>query len=294
MRASAPEHRGVHPRVSLKILTSTKTIQAARPMAYRTATLVAALVAAPALAQSGAAEEKGPTTIDAERMEGVGEFDVTARGKAEIKQDELTIFGEVLRYNREYGRVEADQGARLQTGVDRFFGPRLRYNTFDDTGTFEQPGFLLQREEPARGSGESLEFLGKDRYRFKNAKYTTCEPGQEDWYLQAAELELDFETEKGKAKSPRLRFFDTTVLAAPFAEFPLDRSRKSGLLSPYYGHNTQRGLEVGIPYYWNIAPERDATFTPIYMTRRGEMLKSDFHYIDMGVGQLKYDVLPND
>ena len=263
-------------------------------MAYRIATLIVALGAAPAWAQSPAPEEKGPTTIDAERMEGVGEVEVTARGNAEIKQDELTIFGDVLRYNREFGRVEADQGARLQSGVDRFFGPRLRYGTLDDTGTFDEPHFLLQREDTMRGKADSLEFRGKDKYRFKNVQFTTCDPGQEDWRLEADELDLDYDTEQGRAKHPRLKFFDTTVLTAPFAVFPLEHSRKSGLLSPYYGHNTQRGLEVGIPYYWNIAPERDATFTPIYMTRRGAMLKNEFRYIDMGRGEFKYDIVPND
>jgi len=74
----------------------------ARATAHRIATLLVALVAAPAWAQSVTLDEKGPTTIDAERLEGVGDVDVTARGEAEIKQDELTIFGEVLRYNREF------------------------------------------------------------------------------------------------------------------------------------------------------------------------------------------------
>ncbi len=264
-------------------------------MAYRFATLVVALAAAAAaFAQSGPTEEKGPMTIDAQRIEGVGELEMSARGSAEIKQDELTIFGDVLKYNREFGRIEADGGARWQNGVDRFFGPRLRYNTFDDTGTFDQPTFLMQREETSRGSADSLEFLGKDRYRFKNARYTTCEPGQEDWRLEAGELDLDFETEQGRAKSPRLKFFDTTVLAAPFATFSLNHQRKSGVLAPYYGHSTQRGLEAGVPYYWNIAPEHDATITPIYMSRRGSMLKSEFRYIDLGVGELKYEYLPGD
>jgi LPS-assembly protein len=266
----------------------------ARAIAYRIATLIAALAAAPAWAQSATPEEKGPMTIDAQRLEGVGDVEMEARGSAEIKQDELTIFGDVLRYNREFGRIEADHGARLQSGVDRFFGPRLRYGTLDDTGTFDEPHFLLQREEPMRGSAEGLEFLGKDKYRFKKVQFTTCDPGQEDWRLEADELDLDYDTEQGRAKHPRLKFFDTTVLAAPFAVFPLEHSRKSGLLSPYYGHNTQRGLEVGIPYYWNIAPERDATFTPIYMTRRGAMLKNEFRYIDMGRGEFKYDIVPSD
>lgn len=265
-------------------------------MPLRLATLaVALLAAAPALAQSGASEEKGPTTIDAEQLEQIGDFEVTARGNAEIRQEELVIFGDVLRYNREFGRIEADGGARLQSGVDRFFGPRLRYSTIDDTGLFEQPSFLLQRVDPTRGNADQLEFLGKEAYRFKNARYTTCEPGHDDWRLEADELELDYESGEGRAKSPRLKFFDTTVLAAPFAFFPLEHRRKSGFLTPYYGSNSRRGLEVGIPYYWNIAPERDATITPIYMSRRGLLLKNEARYMERSyAGEARFEYMPQD
>src|SRR4051812_8817298 len=133
-------------------------------MPHRYAALLAlAVAAAPVLAQSGKApavvDEKEPTTIDADRIEGVGELDLTARGNAEIKQDDLTIFGDVLRYNREFGRIEGDNGVRLNIGLERFFGPQLRYNLFDDTGTFDQPTFILRGEDsPGRGTAESLEF----------------------------------------------------------------------------------------------------------------------------------------
>src|SRR4051812_6673095 len=177
---------------------------------------MAAVFAAPALAQIKPAppplpkDEKGPMTIDAERMDGVGEFEMTARGAAEIKQEEMTIFGEFLKYNRELGWVDAHDGVRLQLGVDRFFGPKLRYNTFDDTGVFDDVEYVLRRESTARGTADSVEFLGKDLYRMKKAVYTTCEPGRDDWRLEAEELDLDYETEEGRAKHPRLRFFDTT------------------------------------------------------------------------------------
>ncbi len=264
--------------------------------------LLAALVfaAAPALAQMQqtvpAAEGKGPMVIDAERMEGVGEVEMTARGNAEITQDDLRIFGEFLKFNRELGWVDAHDGVRLQLGVDRFFGPKLRYNMLDDTGVFEQPQYLLRRENTARGSAESLEFRGKDRYRMRKANYTTCEPGKEDWRIEAEELDLDYEIGEGRAKHPRLRFFDTTVLAAPFAFFPLDNTRKSGILSPYYAQSSTRGLELGLPYYWNIAPERDLTITPIYMTKRGLLLKNEARYIDRRnfTGELKVEYMPGD
>ena len=184
-------------------------------MSSRPATLALALVAAAnALAQSD------PVTIDAEKIEGVSDLEVSARGAAEIRQGDVSVFGEFLRYNREFGELEGEGGVRLQSGVDRFFGPRLQYNTLDDTGVFENPSFLLQRERPARGSAERIEFLGRDKYRLINATFTTCQPGQDDWFLEASELELDYDADEGRATHPRLRFFDVTLMSFPYAAFP--------------------------------------------------------------------------
>jgi LPS-assembly protein len=258
-------------------------------MPSRLATLALALAAANAAAQSD------PTTVDAQTIEGISDLEVTARGAAEIRRGELSVFGESLRYNREFGDLEGHGGVRLQSGVDRFFGPSLQYNTLDDTGVFESPGFLLPRERPARGTAERLEFLGRNRYRLFNARFTTCQPGQDDWFLEARELDLDYESEEAHAKHPRLRFFDHTLLAFPWAEFPLENRRKSGLLTPYYSQTSTRGLEFGIPYYWNIAPERDLTLTPVYMARRGFQLKNHLRYLGAPyAGELRYEYLPDD
>ncbi|HEV3010991.1 MAG TPA: LPS-assembly protein LptD [Burkholderiales bacterium] len=274
-------------------------------MALRLATLALALaVAAPAAAQTAkpdAAQAKPPdpdadrTVIEADIIEGVSDLEVSARGNAEIRRDDMTIFGETLRYNRELGRAEGDGGVRLQRGADRFFGPRLYYNTLDDTGVVESPTYLLERDRTARGSAERLDFLGPHRYRMTNATYTTCRPGQEDWRLEARELELDFEEEEGSASGPRLRFFDTTILASPWAVFPLGDRRRSGLLTPYYAQTSSRGFEFGIPYYWNIAPEHDATFTPVFMAKRGFQLKNQLRYLERPyAGELKFEYLPDD
>src|SRR3954470_16753796 len=99
------------------------------------ATLAVALaVAANAQAQSDA------TTIDAQRIEGVSDLEMSARGSAEIHQGEMTILGDFLAYNRQFGEREGRGGVRLQSGPARFFGPSVIYNPLDDTGTFESPG----------------------------------------------------------------------------------------------------------------------------------------------------------
>ncbi|MBM3366761.1 MAG: LPS-assembly protein LptD [Betaproteobacteria bacterium] len=255
------------------------------------ATLAGAQVPKPAAGPA----PKGPTLIDAEKIDGVSELEVTARGKVELRRDEVNVFSEFLRYNQEFGRIEAEGGVRLERGSDRFFGPRLRYDTLNDTGLFEQPTFIFNRDQTARGGGEKLEFLGKNRVRLNKGHYTSCAPGKEDWRIEAGELELDYDAERGRAKDMRLRFMDTTALALPFASFPLNNRRKSGFLTPHYSQSSRRGFELGVPYYWNIAPEYDLTLTPSHMSKRGEQLKSHLRYLNKDfIGEARLEYLPDD
>ena len=111
-------------------------------MALRFATFTLALaLSVPAAAQTA----KSPpavdpsadrTTIEADVIEGVSDLEVSARGNAEISREDMSIFGDHLRYNREFGYAEGDGGVRLQRGADRFFGPSVQYNVLDDTGVF--------------------------------------------------------------------------------------------------------------------------------------------------------------
>lgn len=256
----------------------------------------ASLAWAQAPAQPQPPEPKAPTTIEADSIEGISELEVTARGRVEFQREDLTVYSEFLRFNQEFGRIEADGGVRMLRGADRFFGPRLRYDTRDETGVFEGANFLLQGEYSImRGRSERLEFLGKDRFRMVEGTFTTCEPGKEDWRFEARELELDNDKQVGTVRGARFKFFDTTLLALPYGSFSLDHQRKSGFLAPSYSQNTRRGLEAAAPYYWNIAPEQDLTLIPSVMTKRGSQLKTEYRYIDRAyTGELRYEYMPRD
>ena len=255
--------------------------------------LAALLVATGATAQR--ADSRAVTTIDAERIDGVADLEVTARGNVELKRDGETVFSDFLRYNQEFGRIEADGGVRFEIDGDRFFGPRLRYDALEESGVFDQPTYVIQREQTARGKAERVDFLRRDLYRLTRSTYTTCAPGQDDWGVETGELELDYGIDEARVRDGKLKFFDTTVLALPFAKLPLDRQRKSGFLTPYYAQTSKRGFEMGVPYYWNIAPEQDATIMPVYMAKRGVQLKGDYRYLGSSyAGNLHLEVLPHD
>jgi LPS-assembly protein len=254
------------------------------------APLLFALCAA-AAAQQG--EE--PVTIDAQSIEGISGLEVTARGGVEFRQDATSVYADYLKYNREFGRLEAEGGVRLTQDGDRFTGQRLRYDTTDFTGVLEEPSFLMRRGQTARGSAERVEFLGKDRYRLSRGFFTTCEPGHDDWYFTASRLDLDYNEQTGTMYGARLHFYDVTILGTPYATFPLENRRKSGVLAPYLAQSTQRGTELGLPFYWNIAPEQDLTVTPVYMSERGEQVKGDYRYLGARYfGQLRAEYMPED
>ena len=265
----------------------------ARSPVLRVAGCVPLLFAFAAAAQPE--PSKDPATIDAQSIEGISGLEVTARGGVQFRQGDVSIYAEYLKYNREFGQLQADGGVRLEQGADRFFGPRLRYDTTTFTGTLEEPTFLMRRKRTARGGGERIDFLSRDRFRLSGAHFTTCEPGNDDWELRASEIELDFEENEGVARAARLNFLGVTILGSPYFSFPLEDRRKSGVLAPQLSQNTQRGLEIGVPFYWNIAPEQDATITPVYMSRRGEQLKTQYRYLSSGfAGQVRVEHMPED
>ncbi len=271
-----------------------RTLRRRAVVGPRIAALLAALLTA-TNAHAQRADSDAPTTIDAERIDGVADLEFTARGAVELKREGTTIFSDFLRYNQEFGRVEADGGVRLEMDGDRFFGPRLRFDALEETGVFDEPTYVIQREKTAHGKAERVDIVNRDRYRLTRSTYTTCAPGQEDWVLETAGLDLDYAVEEAQATDVKLKFFDTTVLALPFATLPLEKRRKSGFLAPYYAHTSARGFEVGTPYYWNIAPEQEATIVPVYMSKRGVQLKGNYRYLGRTYdGDLRLEVLPDD
>ena len=106
---------------------------------------------------------------------------------------------------------------------------------------------------------------------------------------------FDFETNEGIAEGAVLRFLGVPILAMPVLSFPLTDARKSGWLPPSVNLDNKSGLELAVPYYWNIAPQRDATLTPIAYTRRGAGLIAEGRYLEpRHGGELQWHELPND
>jgi LPS-assembly protein len=159
---------------------------------------------------------------------------------------------------------------------------------------FEGAEFLIG-ERNARGSAGVLEINQEGRLELADVGYTTCPVESEDWIIQADSIELDSKTGVGKARGMKLRFKGVPILWAPYMSFPITDARKSGILTPEIGSSGRSGNEISVPYYWNIAPNYDATFTPRLLTDRGLQMGAEGRYLfNRSVGTAIVEYLPDD
>jgi LPS-assembly protein len=116
-----------------------------------------------------------------------------------------------------------------------------------------------------------------------------------DWVLKAASIRIDNEEEVGQAEGASLNFMGVPVLPIPSISFPLSDKRKSGFFAAHHRPGQPHGVELTVPYYWNIAPNRDATFFPAIMTKRGIDLGGEFRYLERDYnGKLRANYMPGD
>ncbi|NIE76699.1 LPS-assembly protein LptD [Pantoea sp. Ap-967] len=115
--------------------------------------------------------------------------------------------------------------------------------------------------------------------RLKDGTYTTCEPGSNAWQLKGNNITLNPATGFGTATNVTLRVKDIPVLYTPYIYFPIDDRRQSGFLPPSFSSTSDTGFMLVTPYYFNLAPNYDATLYPRYMTKRGLLMEGEFRYL---------------
>jgi LPS-assembly protein len=247
-----------------------------------------------------------PAFVTADRITGIAGVEVDAVGNAELRKGATTLFADRIRYVNEFDEAEAIGDVRLRMGQDEIRGPRLRLRVSDNVGVMDDISFTLAPRSlgatgraaaptASRGTAKVARFDGQDFVRVSDSTFTTCKPGQDDWQISAEELDLDLGRELGTAHGARLSFLGLTTPKLPDFDFPLNNRRKSGFLPPSGGISNARGWEIIAPYYLNLAPNYDATLAPRYMQRRGLQLLSELRYLlPTSTGEARLEYLPYD
>ncbi len=134
-------------------------------------------------------------------------------------------------------------------------------------------------ETVSHGQASRIYLEGEGRYKAEDATYTTCPAGDSGWYLRASTYHADYEQNSGNVSNSLLYFQNVPFFYTPYAFFPLDKNRHSGFLAPSFGSSKLNGFQAAIPYYFNLAPNYDATVTPMIYGKRGTSLNTDLRYL---------------
>jgi LPS-assembly protein len=238
--------------------------------------------------------EPTPTFISAHQITGKDGDQIEGLGDVELRQRGQAIYADRMQYLVQDKEVKADGAVRIEQDNNVMQGPHLQLNLDSNIGEMTQPKFWLGSNH-ARGHADILRLNGRENYSMSDVAYTTCPEGQDDWLLKMADLDIDRNSQIGTAHNARVEFMGVPILYSPWMDFALSGQRKSGFLGPVFGSTGQGGTDLTFPYYWNIAPNRDATFAPRIMTKRGTMLNNEFRYLEPTYsGEAHLDVLPND
>ncbi|CAN7608503.1 LPS-assembly protein LptD [Rhizobacter sp. LjRoot28] len=251
----------------------------------------------PSSAASAPDATEPPITIDADDIQGRPDEAVTATGRVDLRQGTLRVEADRLSYDARTDTARGAGNVRLSSDGNWFSGPEVQLAVQRFEGFFLAPSYHIARTN-AGGNASRWDFIDRDHATAHDATYTSCpRDGSNDpaWLLSADRVQLDFENNEGRAEGAVLRFYGVPILAAPAFTFPLSDDRKSGWLPPAPTVDSKGGFQIGVPYYWNIAPNRDMTLTPVVSAKRGAGLETEFRYLQPTYdGVLKVHTLPND
>jgi LPS-assembly protein len=244
--------------------------------------------------QSESGSQEGTTTVEAERMTGRPDREVVLERNVEIVRDGMTVNADKATYDIVEDEVQATGNVRIRQFGDRYTGDEFRIKMDTGEGYVSHPTYRLDANN-AQGQAERIDFESRSQATVTEGTYSTCEGPDPDWYLQSSKLNLDRDRDFGSASKAIVFFKGVPILATPYMSFPLSDARKSGVLPPTIGTTSKGGLEISLPYYFNIAPNRDLTLYPKIITRRGLQLGAQARYLgETYSGETRVEGLIND
>jgi LPS-assembly protein len=227
------------------------------------------------------------------------------KGNVEVRESQRMVSAQTAYIYRDaktnkVTKIELLGGVRYVEPERLMIAKRATLNPQDKSGEIEEVLYRFNTNRastvlPAWGRASLIKRFANQDYLLRKATYTTCKPQDKAWQIEAREITLNHAKAQGVAKNAVLRLHDWPIMYTPYLSFPTSHERKSGFLMPQPGYSNIGGFDLALPYYWNIAPNYDATITPHLYTLRGMMMGGNFRYLTQNsTGMIGGHILPHD
>lgn len=237
-----------------------------------------------------------PVTIESDNAVINQPRDATYSGDVRIQQGNRAIVADQVRVEQdgENARMAYLQGNfNYQDNLIQATGSDAAINLLSKDTSLTNANYQLVGRQ-GRGTAESGEF-GDEKRMLKNASFTACLPNDNAWSIEANEMIQHVKEEYAEMWHARFKVLGVPVFYSPYLQFPIGDRRRSGLLMPSFERSSKNGWTYSQPFYWNIAPNMDATFTPTYYSRRGWQMSPEFRYLTkIGQGLVATEYMAKD
>jgi len=238
-------------------------------------------------------------TMSADRVEIRNNNQAELTGEVILINGDQTLTADQLHYQLQ--DTALNTGQLTATGTLQYTTPELQLSATQaqldlnaKTGEFAQTNFILNN---GRGNGRAATItLNQDsQAELNNARFTTCGTDNPAWAIASNNIQLNRSTGRGEASNLTLRVKGVPVGYIPWLSFPIDDQRHSGLLAPQFGQSSRNGIDISVPYYWNLAPQFDLITSPRLLSKRGLALENEFRYLTTNAqGTINANLLPDD
>ncbi len=223
-------------------------------------------------------ESELPVQLEADQLSYQKELGIyQASGDVKMRQGDLEVSSQSLKWNQLTGEVEAEGDVELISPDKEIFGSKVNVNIQEGTGIINNGRFYL-RGPNLHVHGETIERLGKLDYRITKGTFTTCNGDVPAWKFGASRLDV---TVDGYARARNTVFYlhDIPSFYLPYMIYPATNKRKSGLLMPKVGYSDRRGYQYSGAYYQVLGVNQDATLYFDYLSEMGLGKGLEYRYI---------------
>ncbi len=207
---------------------------------------------------------------------------VSAVGNVQLFYNGTSVEADKVIYDQKTKRLHAEGNIRM-TDADG----KVTYANVMDLSDDYRDGFVdslrVDTADATRMAATRSDRSSGNYTVFENGVYTACAPCRDDpkkpplWQVKGARIVHDQNEKMLYFETAQLEFFGVPLAYMPYFSTPDPTvKRKSGFLMPGFTENATYGFGVDIPYYWAIAPDYDATFTPRITSRQGVLMQAEF------------------
>ena len=224
-------------------------------------------------------DDKGIVRINSMNADEVNtdlEGNLIFTGSVLIETNHLDIKANLAIFNEKKSELTLLEGVSIETSNVDISGKKIFANFAEQLFSASDAKYLFKKG--SSGNVEKVSIDAASNLIIENSSYTNCSINDPFWEISSNKVSLLSEDDNAVIEGVRLKIKGVTVIYIPKLRTAIGNKRMSGFLTPSVSKGT-KGLDIELPYYFNLSPNYDLVLSPKIIPSRGNGLYSNFRYL---------------